>query len=103
MRRWRVGALALLMIASCSSSNDKRGRCERLRDHVVELRLHGVTTAGAQGDPARILAAHRAALKRALGDDFIGRCERLSSEEVECGIAASDHTSLLACNATAHK
>jgi hypothetical protein len=91
------------MTASCSSSNDQQKRCERLRDHVVELRLNGVTTAGAQGDPTRIMTAHRRALKHALGDGFIASCEGLSREQVECGIAASTHAALLACNTTDHK
>jgi hypothetical protein len=103
MRRWRAAALALSIAAGCSERSDQRSKCERLLDHVADLRLQGVTTVGAQGDPERIMSAHRAALKRSLGDDFIASCEQMTGAEVDCGLTARDHAALLACSTLAKK
>lgn len=66
--------------------------CEQLRDHLVDLRVEGAT-----GRPDE-LVQHRAAVKKALGDDFVATCERLmSSNEIACASKASDLASATAC------
>jgi hypothetical protein len=61
-----------------------------MRDHLVELRLK-MAPAFADAD------AHRRALKRALGSDFVDRCRALPDEEVRCAINAKDLKSTYAC------
>ena len=96
---WRIaGALAVIAsIAGCSGDDDtvvQRVRpCEQLRDHLVDLRVEGV-----RGKPDEV-AQHRAAMRQALGDDFVASCERqMASTEVDCASKAADLAAVTACS-----
>jgi hypothetical protein len=75
--------------ASEDSDSAHERRCERLRDHLVDLRLVD-TNIDAE--------AHRAAIKQALGDKFVATCATgLTASQVECALAASDSARALEC------
>jgi hypothetical protein len=93
-----LSALALARaLAACGTeetSDEERtlSPCEQLREHLVELRVSGAT-----GTPDE-LAQHRAAMTRALGDDFVASCEdNLDSTQIACSTAATDLAALSAC------
>lgn len=69
-----------------------RQRCSTLRDHVIELRLQDAT--GIDAD----LAAHRTAMKQALGPGFIEQCASGFSEaQVACALGATDMHGVSSC------
>jgi hypothetical protein len=83
----------VLALAGCAASEDsdaaRERRCERLRDHLVGLRL-----VGANVD----LEAHRAAIKQALGHKFIDTCASgLTTDQINCALAESDSARALEC------
>lgn len=87
-----LAGLASLLLA-CASGEDApatvpRRDCEQLREHLVELRLAGVTTDREQ---------HRRALEHSLGDDFLASCQALPRAHVQCARAAADTSALAAC------
>jgi hypothetical protein len=63
--------------------------CERLRDHLVELRL-----ADASGVD---LAAHREAMRSALGEGFIAGCQSMPEQQIECALDAPDLETAASC------
>jgi hypothetical protein len=70
-------------------------QCERLRDHLVDLRLATATNLG------KDLEQHRAALTQALSRQFIETCTKSKSEaQVACALAAQDSQAATDCNAT---
>jgi hypothetical protein len=93
-----VGWIAAIFLATgCSSSDDfevDRTRCTQLRDHLVELRLADATAISASE-----LAQHRAAMKSALGDRFVGECQAsLSKAELRCSLSAKTLSSANDCS-----
>jgi hypothetical protein len=87
----------MLMVLGCSSSEDDtdaadRKRCERLRDHLVELRLASVAS-----QPDVDVTAHRTAMTSALGEQFVANCQKLTVRDVKCGLAASDLRTATMC------
>ena len=87
-----AGALWLASCAGESSGAAQRSHCERLRDHLVELRLAGV-----EAD----VESHRATFKQALGDTFIDRCTaQLTTEQVQCALATRDSARAVKCTGT---
>jgi len=83
----RALLVALLSCGACSSTDTvDRAKCERLRNHVIDLRLQETKVL----TPAE-LAQHRAAMTQALGDSFISSCEKsMSLEQINCAMRASD-------------
>jgi hypothetical protein len=87
--RWLLPILAVL--GACSSERVvERRDCERLREHLIEIRLAGITTDA---------EAHRATLRASLRDDFVDRCLESSIDDVECRLAAASWDELAACTA----
>jgi hypothetical protein len=89
----------LVALAGCSKydvwdeMSDVR-QCERLRDHVIDVRLE--TASGVDHE------AHRAAMKAALGKDFVADCQsRLTYSQRRCALDAEDADELHACAPTA--
>ncbi|MGE0866915.1 MAG: hypothetical protein AB7P03_00015 [Kofleriaceae bacterium] len=82
-----------VLLAGCTSNDgDSRKReCERLRDHLVDLRV-----AQANVDEA----AHREAMIKALGESFASSCEALSQRERDCAFKATDAAAAAACSAS---
>ena len=90
------GTFALFVISAvlgCGTSEDsdetQARQCKQLRDHLVELRVpasHADAT------------AHRAAMKTALGDNFVDDCAaKLTPSEVRCALEASDPARAVDC------
>lgn len=82
---------ALAALTSCSSDSDgvSGEDCERLRSHLIDLRMESVTADRGQ---------HRTALESALGPRFALACEqRMSMAELRCALAAKDAHELAAC------
>lgn len=88
----RYGLVVVLMAAACSSDPSEpnpRRECERIRDHIIELRLQGVTADRDQ---------HRAAFESAFGESFLVRCvEEASPARRRCVLDAKDPQALAAC------
>jgi hypothetical protein len=91
----RLVAALMLTIAACSDGSDPdvdRSTCERLCDHLIDVRLKDA--------PAADVVAHRAAMKQVLGENFITSCLKdLSPSQVKCALAATDHAAATACGA----
>lgn len=91
MRRYLV---VLALIASCGGDDDadavaRETPCERLRDHLIDLRL---------ADAKHVdQAAHRDAMKQAMGGDFLASCAKLDRAEIDCALDAPDATTASAC------
>jgi thiamine pyrophosphokinase len=89
----------LLLFAGCGGGEEddalaRAQQCERLRDHLVDLRLSTATNLGKE------LEQHRAALTQALGPQFIETCTKSTSEaQVACVLAAQDSQAATDCNA----
>lgn len=84
----------LALVASCGGDDDAESSthktpCERLRDHLIDLRL-----ADAKGVDQ---AAHRDAMKQSMGTDFLESCAKLDSSQVDCALDAPDTMSASAC------
>jgi hypothetical protein len=111
-----------LALAACARDSQKvtREKCERLRDHVVDIQLlrlpsslapPSVVTppdprAGDRLEAKHIelppvqpdVAGHRAAMRQALGDAYVTSCQKnLSAALVNCELAAADSVSMIEC------
>lgn len=90
-------AFLIFALAACgtddTSEEERVGTpCEQLRGHLVDLRLRDAT-----GTPDE-LAQHRAAMTRALGDDFVVSCEdNLDPAQIACATAATDLAAVSTC------
>lgn len=91
--------IGLIFIALTACAHDEpvdRRSCEKLRDHLIDVR---VTSDGAAGADA---AQHRDAMKAALGDDFVDTCERsMSVEQLRCAMNARDLGATRDCSSAA--
>lgn len=85
-----VGVVLLGLVGCASSEDEARSSCERLRQHMVDLRLSDVPQPDRQ--------AHREALAGSLGERFVDGCQQLPGAQVRCALAARDSTSLAACS-----
>jgi hypothetical protein len=118
--RGRSALLCIAVIVGACSTGD-RARCQKLRDHLVDLRLAGASAATerppalpkpADPQPAGIaastptqrplteaeIAAHRRVLSQALGENFVSSCEKtLSPKQLDCALAAADSPAAAAC------
>ena len=84
--KWIGLALLLAACAPHQESETPEARCEKLRDHLVDLRIKDVRGATAGLD----LDAHRAALTRALGSDFTSACAtQMTDAQIDCAISSS--------------
>jgi hypothetical protein len=89
--------LCALLVALCACASESaepaeltRKDCERLRDHLIELRMESVTADQEQ---------HRMALRAAM-DGFVPRCQNeTSTDQLQCGLLAKDSHALAGCGA----
>jgi len=108
-----LGFAALLTIACTSRESTKEELCEQLRDHVVDLRAetlaaptrelrHG-SSAGADPNSERSEArpdveGHKAALKRALGTEYVDYCVKsISPGQLRCSLAVTNAADVTTC------
>jgi len=81
-----------------------RKDCEEFRDHLIELRLASVASPKNPEQQPVDLAAHRAAMKQAFGEEFLGSCERtLKPKQIKCALAATESASATSCTASVSK
>ena len=71
MGRWLGCALlGSLLFGGCAADDESRqSKCERMREHFVELRVSGL--------PVQHREPHRVALRQALGERFEDECKSL--------------------------
>ncbi len=90
-------AFVVVALAACGHDIDddeavSEQACERLRDHVVDVRLANAT--GVEREP------HRRALRQALGKGFVSSCVgSLSDAQLQCALKAPDSAAIAACQA----
>ena len=86
--------LLFAFVVSCGGDDDSESSahetpCERLRDHLIDLRL---------ADAKHVdQAAHRDAMKQSMGAEFLASCAKLDSAEVNCALDAPDTASASGC------
>ena len=98
-------ALVICMLVGCGGggvdedeSKARAEQCERMRDHLVDLRL-----ASAQ-HLDKDLDQHRVALKQAMGAAFIESCTKdMTEAQVVCVVGAKDAETATACTTAASK
>lgn len=87
----RIALIAILICGACGAdepTEDKR--CEQVRDRLIDLRLADATNVDVK--------AHRAVLRRALGNDFVATCRtKLTTAQQRCVIEARDYAVATAC------
>jgi hypothetical protein len=94
---WKRAGLLLLIGACGTCGTDEEHDsptpstpCERLRDHLVELRMADVR--GVDVEP------HREAMKQAMGSTFLTTCAKdITSSQLGCAMASSDLVSAGQC------
>ena len=94
---WMRAGLLLLLTAwtACGTDEDDvaplpETPCERLRDHLVELRMADVT--GVDVEP------HKQAMRQAMGPSFLASCARdLTPSQIRCATVAVDSNAASAC------
>jgi len=89
--------LGLLLVVGCGTEEEDSApqpitRCERLREHLVDLRLEGVESIDRE--------AHRKAHIAAMGSEFLAACGTLQESTITCALEASDGASAAACGST---
>lgn len=91
--------LFLGLLAGCGQDDEDEAlaraqQCEKVRDHLVDLRLASATNLGTA------IEQHRSALRQALGPQFVDGCTKSMSEaHVACVLAAQDSDAATDCNA----
>lgn len=91
----RVRRLILVLALGCSGDDEvdeeiaKATPCERLREHLIDIRLVGETHVDQ--------AAHRTAMRQALGNEFLDGCSKLGPAQVTCATDAPDTPAAVAC------
>lgn len=92
-RRWCRCLLAVALVESCSVDDDSspgRELCERLRSHVIDVRLSGINDVDTN--------AHRSAFEAALGEGFVESCQKaLTIRQVNCSLSSSDIDAVESC------
>jgi hypothetical protein len=89
--RWLALCAAALFVNACASEEESaEQKCQRLRDHVIGLRVQDLP----EGDRA----AHRTALQQALGERFTDECRTLTSTQMQCAFGANDVVAAAACS-----
>jgi hypothetical protein len=91
----RVALMVLFasFAASCTGGADIEPpdkQCERMREHLIDVKL---------ADAMEVdRGAHAAAMRSALGSDFVSRCvETMSDKQRECVLKAVDSAATNAC------
>jgi len=89
---------SLVSCATRSDEVDRQADCERMREHVIDLRVAGFDRVRTSDGKKVDLAGHRDALRDALDSHFVGNCvARMSDTELMCRKNATDITALRSC------
>lgn len=93
VRLWKFAFLVACLVACGGEREDtdqSTHACERVRDRLVDLRL-----ADATGIDRK---AHRETMRRAMGSDFVARCESsMTRSQIDCVLQAADAASAREC------
>ena len=91
--RWVFASI--VVVAACGGgssapSESPRQSCEKYREHLLDVRLRGVSEHREE---------HRAALRATLGDDFVARCEQDKTQaDLDCAMGANTTEQLRRCS-----
>jgi hypothetical protein len=89
---------------SCSPDKPDSAACERVRDHIVDIRVDAYGSAKDAVGGTITLEPHRRALQRALGEGFIKRCvATMSPEQIHCAIDATTSEQAQVCMSDTHQ
>ena len=92
--------IVIIFVAACSTSDElappSAERCSLVREHAINMQLDTANAHGA-GLSTDLLAAHRDAMRTALGDDYVERCRERGTEWTDCALRAADPSALNAC------
>jgi hypothetical protein len=88
-----ISIIAALALSACSSDAPTvEQQCARVRDRLIDLRL-----SDASGVDVK---AHRAVMKRAMGENFIASCRtNMAPKQRDCVLGATDLVAATACTA----
>ncbi len=96
----REAVLVLAFVLGCGTEDGDDSpesvpatRCQRLREHLVDLRLAGVESIDKE--------AHRKIHIDAMGNDFLTACGTMSDATITCALGAPDSARAVACNTAA--
>jgi len=83
----------VMIVSAACSHDDEVMPCERMRDHLIDLKLADAT--GVDRD------AHREVLRRALGESLVTNCKKsMRAAQVLCILNAADSAAANACVAS---
>jgi hypothetical protein len=85
-------ALVFVLLATSCARQDAAdaASCEKMRDHVIDLRLADASHVDRE--------AHRRALTHALGENFVSTCKSaMTGAQVRCVLGAADSKAADAC------
>jgi hypothetical protein len=87
----RAALLSLTLAAACgsSSASSDDDRCQRMVDHLIDLRVERLD--------AELGAQHRAILEDTVGPRVLESCASASPAYVDCVLGARDTSSIAAC------
>ena len=92
--------LIAVMVVGCggddASEVERQRPCDQLLEHMIDL-----SEAGAKNAPKE-LAAHRAAMRQAIGPRLLASCEQtMTTDQIDCAARAGDLTTATACTTAA--
>ena len=90
--RFPVSLLFVVALGACQTdgSDPDAPPCERLREHLIDLRLDRSSTSNQD--------EYREVMRRALGADFMQSCARLSSAQLRCALESSSLNESARCS-----
>jgi hypothetical protein len=91
----RFALLVSMLLIACTDADvpPAVSRCERYRDHAIDLRLESRESTLTPAD----VEAHRRQLRDAVGSALIAECEGGPEARVACALSAETEDRLRAC------
>lgn len=92
----RMQFLLVVLLVACGGGAEapaevSQSPCEQVREHMIDLRLASAAKIDRE--------AHREAMRRALGEDFLTSCrETMTDSEIRCVLEARDSLATVACS-----
>lgn len=100
-RMWRLALMAFICVAphsACGTDDDEvsSAACTQMREHMLDLQLADASHVDRE--------AHRAVLRRSLGNDFVDRCKTtMSASQVRCVRNSANSTAAASCVTSSRK
>ncbi len=95
-RSWWLSSVLCVAVwatgcGAADDGDDRATRCTKVRDHLISLRVANVRSESRE--------AHRTAFEKALGGEFMARCQRaVDDRDADCILAARDVQAAAACH-----